>query len=128
MKVAGNPESRALGYSASMVLALTSKAELALGLRITRDPSLGGRTGTLATAPLDGSTAREILNGVSHADWSGDGSALAVIRDGRRIEFPVGKVLAETSGYFQDVRIAPLAKCWRSSNILCRRMTAALWA
>jgi serine/threonine protein kinase len=108
---AGNPESRAFGYPDSIVLALSSKAELALGLRMTRDPSMGGRTGTLATAPLDGSTAREILNGVSGADWSGDGSALAVIRDpGRRIEFPVGKVLAETSGYFQDVRIAPSGK------------------
>jgi hypothetical protein len=78
---------------------------------MTRDPSMGGRMLTLATAPLDGSTAREILNGVSDADWSGDGSALAVILDlGRRIEFPVGKVLAETSGSFQDVRIAPSGK------------------
>ena len=47
--------------------------------------------------PLEGGAPREILEGVREADWSPDGSNLAIIRDvnGKdRLEFPVGRVLA----------------------------------
>jgi Tol biopolymer transport system component len=51
-----------------------------------------------------------VLDSVREADWSPDGSELAIIHgvSGRdRLEFPVGKVLYEGSGYLSDPRIAP---------------------
>ncbi len=66
--------------------------------------------GTLASAPLAGGAPREVLENVQWADWSPDGSTLAVVRDvgGRnRLEYPVGKVLYETGGWISHPRISP---------------------
>ena len=61
-----------------------------------------GMEGTLARAPIAGGAPREVLESVREADWSPDGSQLAVIRyyGGLcRLEFPPGKALYETPGY-----------------------------
>ena len=53
---------------------------------------------------------REVLKDVTAAAWSPDGAELAIVRqvEGRsRLEYPIGKVLAETTSYVSDVRIAP---------------------
>jgi dipeptidyl aminopeptidase/acylaminoacyl peptidase len=66
--------------------------------------------GTLARAPLAGGTPREVLEGVFDADWAPDGSALAVLRSasGRdRLEFPIGRPLAETLGWISHPRFSP---------------------
>ncbi|MBN1567154.1 MAG: protein kinase [Acidobacteria bacterium] len=66
--------------------------------------------GALATAPLSGSAPRNRLDGISCADWSPDGIALAVVRRAGGedvLEMPSGQVLARTSGVFSDVRISP---------------------
>ena len=66
--------------------------------------------GTLAQMPLEGGAPRDVLENVREADWSPDGASLAVIREvgGKdRLEFPVGKVLCETGGYFSDLRFSP---------------------
>jgi Tol biopolymer transport system component len=60
--------------------------------------------------PLDGDAPREIQEGVRQADWSPDGSQLAIIREvgGKdRLEYPIGTVLREVSGYMSDVRVSP---------------------
>lgn len=60
-----------------------------------------GTPGTLARVPLAGGAPREILENVSDADWSPDGSSLAVSRTigGRnRIEYPIGTVRSESEG------------------------------
>ena len=60
--------------------------------------------------PLEGAAPREILEGVREADWSPDGTDLAIIREfnGKdRLEFPAGKVLCESSGYMSDLRFSP---------------------
>ena len=60
--------------------------------------------------PIIGGTPREILEDVQEADWSPDGKDLAVVRwvDGKnRLEYPIGKVLYETSGYISYPRISP---------------------
>ena len=60
--------------------------------------------------PLAGGAPREILEGVQWADWSPDGTNLAVVRDvgGRnRLEFPIGKVLYEAGGWISHPRISP---------------------
>jgi Tol biopolymer transport system component len=90
------------------LLSISSKGELAV---LTRPRFLGHSLflGTLARMPLEGGAPREIVDNVREADWTPDGSALAVIRDvnGRdRLEFPLGKVLAETGGYFSNPRFS----------------------
>jgi WD40 repeat protein len=60
--------------------------------------------------PLASTAPREVLENVSAAEWSPDGSELAVVhRVGAlsRLEYPPGKVLAESAGYLSDVRISP---------------------
>lgn len=66
--------------------------------------------GTLARLPLEGGAPRPILEDVYEADITRDGKEFAVVRRDRgkqRLEFPIGKVLFETSGWITDVRISP---------------------
>ena len=66
-------------------------------------------SGTLARMPLVGGAPREVLENVEWADWSPDGSQLAIVRDvgGRdRLEYPIGKVLYETGGWISHPRIS----------------------
>ncbi len=71
----------------------------------------GKRGGTLATVPLAGGGApRELLENVWTADWAPDGKNLAVIHgvDGRaRLEFPIGKVIVESSGLMGGGFVSP---------------------
>ena len=66
--------------------------------------------GTLARLPLEGGAPRPILEDVYEADLTRDGKEFAVVRSERgkqRLEFPIGKVLFETPGWINDVRISP---------------------
>jgi eukaryotic-like serine/threonine-protein kinase len=103
------PEPQPLGTPGMHLLAVSSKSELAI---LVRAKYVGYRlfTGTLARMPIDGGAPREIQEGVRQADWSPDGSQLAIIREvgGKdRLEYPIGKVLREVSGYMSDVRVSP---------------------
>jgi eukaryotic-like serine/threonine-protein kinase len=103
------PGATARGLPGVHLLAISSKGELAV---LTRARYIAHNLfdGTLARMPLEGAAPREILEGVREADWSPDGADLAVIRDvnGKdRLEFPVGKVLCEASGYLSDPRFSP---------------------
>ncbi|MEP6767713.1 MAG: protein kinase [Acidobacteriota bacterium] len=94
------------------LLSVSSRGELAVltGARYVRHNLF---TGTLARLPLEGGAPREVTENVREADWSPDGSDLALIRNvgGRdRLEYPLGKVLAETGGYFSDPRVSPDGK------------------
>ena len=63
--------------------------------------------------PIGEASPRELLKDVHEADWSPDGSELAIVRrvEGQdRLEYPIGKVLATIGGYFSDVRISPDGK------------------
>jgi Tol biopolymer transport system component len=67
-------------------------------------------SGTLARVPLVGGAPREILENVEWADWSPDGSALAVVHEvnGRKqLEFPVGKMLYQADGWIGNPRVGP---------------------
>src|SRR5262249_60758829 len=67
--------------------------------------------GTLARMPFEGGASpREVLEGVSFADWSRDGAAMAIVRDSgaiQRLEYPIGKVLHETGGWIKHPPISP---------------------
>ena len=105
----GYPEPQPLGPRGMHLLAVSSKGELAV---LVGAHYVWYRlfSGTLARMPLDGGAPREIQEGVRQADWSPDGSQLAIIREvaGRdRLEYPIGHVLREVSGFMTDVRFSP---------------------
>ncbi len=100
------------GLSGVHLLSISSKGELAV---LTRPQYLGHALfeGTLSRMPLEGGAPREILAGVREADWSPDGTDLALIRsmNGKdRLEFPAGKVLYEVGGYLSNPRFSPDGK------------------
>jgi WD40 repeat protein len=101
-------ESRALGLTGADLLSVSSTGELAvaLGQRYT----VGWEsTGTLARLPIDGGAPRQLLEDVQVADWSPDGTELAVVRDvgsKRQLEYPIGRVLYETGGWISRLRIS----------------------
>ncbi len=102
------PGASARGLPGVQLLSVSSRGELAVltGARYLRHSLFEG---TLARMPLEGGAPREILERVREADWSPDGSDLAVIRevDGKdRLEFPVGKVLCESGGYMSNPRFS----------------------
>jgi serine/threonine protein kinase len=108
----GFPESRSLGFRNAHLYGISSSGELAVSLD-SRFVSHRQFVGTLARVPLEGAAPRALLEGVSEADWSPDGRSLAIVRqaEGRaRLEYPAGKVLAETSGWISHARIAPKGK------------------
>jgi eukaryotic-like serine/threonine-protein kinase len=102
------PGTAPAGRPAMALLSVSSKGELAV---LTRPRYLRHSLflGTLARMPLEGGAPREIAEGVREVDWSPDGSDLVLIHDvnGKdRLEFPPGKVLAETGGYFSNPRFS----------------------
>lgn len=107
-----NPSAEApqsLGLTNAHLLSASSTGELAL---IVNPRYLDQRlyAGTLARMTL-GSSPRPIADDVREADWSPDGSAMAIVHDvgnGRdRLEFPPGTVLHEASGYLSNPRVSP---------------------
>jgi Tol biopolymer transport system component len=91
------------------VLAISSSGEMLLSLGSRpRDAFL--YSGTLARVPLVGGAPREVLENVEWADWSPDGTSLAVVHEvnGRkRLEFPLGKTLYEADGWIGNTRVSP---------------------
>ena len=103
------PEAKPLGLRGVHLLSVSVSGELAL-LTGARYISHNVFQGTLARMTLEGGAPRDVLENVRDADWSPDGSSLAVIREvgGKdRLEFPAGKVLCETGGYLSDLRFSP---------------------
>ena len=102
-------ESRRLELPDGDIHAVSSRGELAIAegrpFQIIRDAV------TLARAPLSGGAPREFLEGVYSADWSPDGQNLAIVRQAgekARLEYPVGKVLVETSvENIVSIRVSP---------------------
>lgn len=103
------PEPLPLGLPDTHLLSVSSKGELAV-LTNARYYNFRMFIGTLARVPLGSTAPREILEQVRQADWSADGSELAIVHevDGKdRVEYPAGKVLYETAGYLSDLRFSP---------------------
>jgi eukaryotic-like serine/threonine-protein kinase len=104
-----SPQSRSLSFPNAELLGISRTSELAL-LVHSRVTGAFARTGTLAEASLDGGSPREILEGVQWADWTSDGSKLAVVRDvsgGNQLDYPQGKTLYVSAGWISHPRISP---------------------
>ncbi len=105
----GSPESRALGFPRTDLLAIAPSGEMAVSLR---RQFRGGfvYTGMLARMPVGGGAARELLDGVFEADWSPDGRQLCIVREENgltRIEYPMGTPIYQTAGWVSHVRVSP---------------------
>ena len=91
-----SPESGPRDLPDGNVLAISRSGEVALALG---SHVLGIVTyGTLAKVPIAGGAPRQMVEDVKFADWSPDGSELAIVRrvEGRdRLEYPIGKVLVQ---------------------------------
>ena len=101
--------SRSLGLTGTDLLAVSSLGQMAV-LQPAEPEFMAGMTGTLGQVPLTGGTPRQVVEKVEWADWSPDGKALAVVHNvaGKvRLEFPLGHVLYETSGWISHMRISP---------------------
>jgi len=103
-----SPQSRSLNLEGAALLAISSSGEMAVSVD-SRPSGPYAQVGTLARVPLNGGSPRPVLENVQWADWSPDGNNLAIVRDvsGRnQLEFPIGKVLYETSGWISHPRVS----------------------
>ncbi len=106
-----SPESHELEPAGADVLAVSATGEMALSLH-SHPIAQFLYSGTLARVPLVGGAPREVMENVEWADWSPDGSSLAIVRQeqGRHsLEFPPGKVLYQADGWIGHLRISPKA-------------------
>ncbi len=103
-----SPESGSLGLRGTGVLAVSPSGELAVAVGCTMN--WGRCIGTLARVPPTGGAPREILEQVHEADWSPDGQKLLAVqfKGGKdHLEYPLGKVLYEATGWITSARISP---------------------
>jgi serine/threonine protein kinase len=103
-----SPQSRSLNLEGAALLAISSSGEIAVSMD-SRPSGPYAQVGTLARVPLNGGSPRPLLENVQWADWSPDGENLAIVRDvgGRnQLEFPIGKVLYQTSGWISHPRVS----------------------
>ena len=108
----GDLLSRPLQLDDSEILDISSSGEMAILERWRSITGFTGR-GMLARMAISGGAPREVLDGVQSAGWSADGNSLAVARHtgaSYRLEYPIGNVLYETSGWLDYVRVSPNGK------------------
>jgi hypothetical protein len=101
------PEATPLQVPPAELYSISGKGEMAVGLGHAYYGWMG--LGTLGRTPLLGGSPREILRDVRSADWSPDGAEFAVVRRVAgfdQLEYPAGKVLDRTPGYFEGVRVS----------------------
>jgi DNA-binding winged helix-turn-helix (wHTH) protein/Tol biopolymer transport system component len=100
--------SRSLGLMGTDLLAVSSSGEMAV-LQPASPQFMTGMAGTMGQVPLTGGTPRQIAEKVEWADWSPDGKSLAIVHEvagKERLEFPLGHILYETSGWISHARIS----------------------
>jgi Tol biopolymer transport system component len=93
----GNALSRQIDLPAADLLALSKRGHLAVAVG---RPAVDGwePQGTLAVTALAGGAPRELHTDVVGADWSADGTTMALVRrvgNRARLEFPVGTIVHE---------------------------------
>jgi hypothetical protein len=93
---ARSPESRSLGFSGSNVASVSHRGELALLTQEGVAPIMGS---VLSRVPVNGGAPVLVDRNVMSADWSSDGTTLALVRavEGvNQLEFPPRHVLYRT--------------------------------
>ena len=101
-------ETRTLDLPPGKILAISRLNELAF-LRDAHFDRFFVQPGTLVRAGLEAGAGRDVLDNVLAADWSSDGTQLAVAREiGEkvRLEYPIGKTLYETDRPISNLRFS----------------------
>jgi eukaryotic-like serine/threonine-protein kinase len=102
-----SPESRPLGFDDLRLVAVSKSGELAL---LSFDGTLPVADGTLSRVAMNGGAPSPVEQNVMSADWAPGTDQLAIVHavEGtNRLEYPIGNVIATTSGWFSGVRISP---------------------
>jgi serine/threonine protein kinase/Tol biopolymer transport system component len=101
--------SQPLQFTDASLLSISHTNDLALVMHGTHSGQMETVNGVLASAPLAGGSPREILSDVRWADWDGDGKLAVVHHVGgnSRLEYPMGTILYQTSGWISNIRFSP---------------------
>jgi serine/threonine protein kinase/Tol biopolymer transport system component len=107
----GNVVGQSLGLQDAELLSVSRNGELAVLLSRSTIKAWE-RIGVLARVSAKGGGAKPEIDSIGAADWSPDGSSLAIARylpaqKTFRIEYPVGTVLYETQGWISSMRFSP---------------------
>lgn len=100
---------RSLGLPSTALLAVSPSGELAV-ITSASTRFMLTQAGTLGQLPLAGGAPRSLAEHVEWADWGPDGQSLAIVRNMagmERLEFPIGHVLYESTGWISHIRISP---------------------
>jgi serine/threonine protein kinase len=109
---ANSTESRDLGLPKTEVLAVAPSGQMAVLRNFSLSANHFTHRGTLAQVSIGADAPRDLLDNVESADWTPDGNGLAavhIVNGQSRIEYPIGKVLYETTGWISDLRFSPKA-------------------
>ncbi|MGH9444048.1 MAG: protein kinase domain-containing protein, partial [Thermoanaerobaculia bacterium] len=109
LKHPSSPDSLPLEIPTANLLSISPSGEMAIALDCQSNHP-GVCAGKLARAALTGGAPRDVAEGVQEADWSPDGTKMLLVRDvaGKsRLEYPMDKVLYETSGHISYARLSP---------------------
>ena len=104
----GSPAWSPLNLGRLLLMSVSRSGELAV-LNVPEGSEEGGPT-SLARVPMGGGSPRDVLNDVDAADWSPDGSALAVahlVGGVGQVEFPIGRALYKSSSRIGSLRVSP---------------------
>ena len=103
-----SPGATQLALPTAVLFAVSSDAEMAIGVNpIDRGGSSPMET-TLTRAPMLGGSSRPVVDHVTFADSGPGGLAIVVMAGSRqRLEYPPGHVLFETDGEIGHPRISP---------------------
>lgn len=106
------PQSTKVDLPSAALLAVSSTGDLQLLTDLFLHSNSGNfLNGTMAQAQMAGGSARALAKEVIAADYSPDGKALAVSRHANgkvQLEFPAGKMIYQTSGYVDYIRVSPI--------------------
>jgi eukaryotic-like serine/threonine-protein kinase len=106
---ADSPESLPLELASGNLFSISASGEMAVSIGCVQF-YIGNCGGTLARMPLSGGGPRAVMDQVTSADWSATGKDLAVVHEvegHRRVEFPAGHVVYDTTDWITSVRVSP---------------------
>ena len=102
-------QAQALNLTDANLLGISNTNELAVVMHGTHNGQMETVDGMLARTPLAGGSPKELLADVRWADWDADGKLAVVDFTGghSRLEYPIGRVLYQSSGWISNIRFSP---------------------
>ena len=101
------PQSVKVDLPVARLLSLSGNGDVQLAVDLVGHSNFA--SGTLAQSRMEGGAPRSLEKGVIAADFAPDGKSVALSRIGTgkvQVEYPAGKVVFETNGYADYVRVS----------------------